>query len=105
MTTQAPIIGTWYQDASDDEIFKVVAVDEDSGSVGIQSLDGEVSELDLDIWQQILLLPANPPEDWGASYDLSDEDSSVTDDVFNPNYWNNPLANLDSGIDYGYDDN
>lgn len=64
MASQVPVIGAWYQDATEDQIFEVVAIDEQAALVEIQYLDGEVSELDFETWQQILLLSAKPPEDW-----------------------------------------
>ena len=104
MASQVPIIGTWYQDAVEDQIFEVVAVDDDAGSVEIQYVDGEVSEFDFETWQQMLLLSAKPPEDWRASYELSDEDRSITDDVFVPVNWNDPLSDLDFDTTLGVDD-
>lgn len=104
MASQIPVIGSWYQDATEDQIFEVVAVDESAGLVEIQYLDGEVSELDFETWQQSVLLTAKPPEDWRASYELSNEDSLMTDDIYIPDNWNDPLSDLDSDIVYGLDD-
>lgn len=104
MGSQVPVIGSWYQDATEDQIFEVVAVDEYAGAVEIQYQDGEVSELDFETWQQMLLLPAKAPEDWRASYELSNEDSSMADDVYIPEKWNDPLSDLDSDTIYGLDD-
>ena len=105
MASQVPVIGAWYQDATEDQIFEVVAIDEQAALVEIQYLDGEVSELDFETWQQMLLLSAKPPEDWRASYELSNEDSSMMDDIFIPENWNDPLSDLDSDTIYGLDDN
>ena len=104
MAIRAPVIGSWYQDANEDQIFEVVAVDEDAGTVEIQYMDGEVSELDFDTWKQMLLLNARQPEDWRASYELSNEDSSMSDDVYIPDKLSDPLSDLDSDIIYGLDD-
>ena len=104
MASQVPVIGTWYQDAVEDQIFEVVAVDEDAASVEVQYVDGEVSEFDFEAWQQMLLLSAKPPEDWRASYELSNEDRSITDDVFVPVNWNDPLSDLDFDTTLGVDD-
>ncbi|MEZ5528926.1 MAG: DUF6763 family protein [Porticoccaceae bacterium] len=104
MASQVPVIGSWYQDATDDEIFEVVAVDEHAGSIEVQYMDGEVSEIDLDTWQQLLLLPAEAPEDWRASYELSNEDSLFPDDIFIPDNWNDPFLDIDSDTIYGLDD-
>lgn len=64
MASQVLVIGAWYQDATEDQIFEVVAIDKQAALVEIQYLDGEVSELDFETWQQMLLLSAKPPEDW-----------------------------------------
>lgn len=104
MASQVPIIGAWYEDATDDEIFEVVAVDEHAGSIEIQYVDGEVSEIDLDTWQQLVLFEAEAPEDWRASYALSNEDSLSSDDIFIPDNWNDPLQDMDSDTIYGLDD-
>ena len=104
MASQVPIIGAWYQDATEDQIFEVVAVDEHTTTIEIQYLDGEISELDFETWQQMLLLSAKPPEDWRASYELSQEDSSMMDDIVIPENWNDPLSDLDSYTIYGLDD-
>lgn len=105
MASQVPVIGAWYQDATEDQIFEVVAIDEKAALIEIQYVDGEVSELDFETWQQMLLLSAKPPEDWRASYELSNEDSSMMDDIFIPENWNDPLSDLESDTIYGLDDN
>ncbi len=105
MASQVPVIGAWYQDATEDQIFEVVAIDEQAALVEIQYVDGEVSELDFETWQQMLLLSAKPPEDWRASYELSNEDSLMMDDIFIPENLNDPLSDLDSDTIYGLDDN
>lgn len=104
MASQIPVIGSWYQDPVEDQTFEVVAVDESTATIEIQYLDGEVSELDFDTWQQLVLLTAKPPEDWRASYELSNEDSLMMDDIYIPENWNDPLSDLDSDIIYGLDD-
>jgi len=105
MASQVPVIGAWYQDATEDQIFEVVAIDEQAALIEIQYVDGEVSELDFETWQQMLLLSAKPPEDWRASYELSNEDSLMMDDIFIPENLNDPLSDLDSYTIYGLDDN
>jgi hypothetical protein len=105
MASQVPVIGAWYQDATEDQIFEVVAIDEQAALIEIQYVDGEVSELDFETWQQMLLLSAKPPEDWRASYELSNEDSLMMDDIFIPENLNDPLSDLDSDTIYGLDDN
>ena len=104
MATQAPIIGQWYQDVALDEIFEVVAVDEMATTVEIQFLGGEVSEIDFESWQQMILIPAEPPEDFNASYEMSMEDEHQMDDIITPVSWDNPLAYIESDTIFGLDD-
>ena len=104
MATQFPVIGDWYQDAELDEIFEVVAVDDAAGTVEIQYLEGEVSELDFDSWQQMVLLPAKPPEDFNIAYEMSNEDLHADDDVIIPESWENPVSYMESENFQGFDD-
>ena len=96
MATQTPTIGEWYQDAQQDDVFEVVAVDDSSATIEIQYLGGEVSELDVETWQQMVLLPAKPPEDFNASYELSNEDLHSNDDVLVPERLDNPVASMEA---------
>ena len=96
MAKQYPEIGKWYQDVVEDSLFEVVAVDDSAGTIDIQLLGGEVSELDFETWGQILLLPAEAPEDWRASYELSSEDSHELDDILIPDTFQDPLSSLNT---------
>lgn len=104
MASQIPVIGNWYQDAEQDEIFEVVAVDDAAGTVEIQYLEGEVSELDVDSWKQMILLPAKPPEDFNIAYEMSSEDIHEMDEVFIPESWDNPLSSFESDSFMGSDE-
>ena len=104
MASQVPNIGKWYQDAAEDQVFEVVAVDEHAGTVEIQYLEGEVSEIDFETWQQLVLLPAKAPEDWRASYELSTEDSHDSDEIYIPEMANDPLSFVEPDTTYGIDD-
>lgn len=75
MAKRRPVINKWYQDVSEDEIFEVVAVDEDSDTIAIQFIDGDISEIDFETWQQMVLLPAEPPDDLREIEYLGDDDS------------------------------
>ncbi len=104
MASKVPIVGSWYQDAEEDQLFEVVAVDENAGTVEIQYVDGELSEIDFDSWGQLLLLPAEPPEDWRASYELSNEDMRDTDEIYQPTDMSDPLSMVEGDTIYGLDD-
>lgn len=99
-----PKLNAWYQDAQEDQIFEVIAIDDDDGTIEIQYYDGEVAELDFDSWKQMVVIPAQPPEDWRSSYELSDDDTSDADDVYVPDNWDDPLANIEPDMAFDSDD-
>lgn len=71
-----PVVGDWYKDAAGG-VFEVVAIDEDEGTIEIQYFDATVEELDVDSWNELYLLPIEPPEDWSGSLDIEREDYGV----------------------------
>ncbi|MCV6605125.1 MAG: hypothetical protein OIF34_07450 [Porticoccaceae bacterium] len=104
MAKHYPEIGAWYQDAAEDVLFEVVAVDDSAATIEIQLLGGEVSELDFETWGQMLILHAEPPEDWSASYELSSEDSHEMDDIVIPENFQDPISTLDANSGFRLDD-
>ncbi len=104
MAKQIPVIGEWYQDAAEDVLFEVVAVDEDAGTIEVQYEAGEVGEFDFDNWMQLVVLPAEAPEDWRVPYELSDDDGQDPDDVYMPGAFDDPLASIETDSFYGLDD-
>ena len=95
MAKQMPVIGAWYQDAVEDVLFEVVAVDEQSLTIDVQYEDGEVGEFDVDTWMQMIVLPAQEPEDWRISYELSGDDGQDPDAVMIPDDFSDPFSSLD----------
>lgn len=79
--TPLPTIGDWYR-YSGGELFEVVAIDEDEGTIEIQHFDGTVEELDFDdwaaSWQDREIETAAAPEDWSGSVDMDAEDDAGT---------------------------
>src|SRR5262245_30936878 len=69
-----PKVGRWYKRLDDEQLFKVVAIDEDDGLVEIRTTDGEIEELDATEWVELDLEAADPPEDYVDPDDDSDED-------------------------------
>ena len=104
MAKQVPKIGKWYQDAVEDVLFEVVAVDEDSSTIEIQYEDGEVGEFDFDTWMQMILLPAQAPEDWRVSYELSGDDGMDPDAIMVPDSFIDPFSTLDEDTWFDVDD-
>lgn len=67
-----PSVDQWYSRRGDDEMFRVVAVD--NGAIEIQHFDGEVEELDLDAWRELDIELAEPPENWTGPFDNIEAD-------------------------------
>ncbi len=72
-----PVVGQWYRGATND-LFEVVAIDEEDETIEVQYFDGAVSEMDFDSWNEQLLDElidnADAPEDWSGSVDVGAED-------------------------------
>ena len=91
MAKRRPVISKWYQDVSEDEIFEVVAVDDDSGTIAIQYIDGDISEIDFETWQQMNLLPAEPPDDLRELEYLDDEELDNPRGNYREPLWEDPF--------------
>lgn len=75
-----PVVGQWYSHRDKGDLFQVVAVDEEDGTVEIQEFDGALDELDLDEWYQQSLEAAEQPEDWsGPVDDVEPDEFGYTD--------------------------
>ncbi len=77
MNLVKPVIGQWYRGAADD-LFEVVAIDDEDETIEVQYFDGSVAEMDFDAWNEQmwdnLLENADAPEDWSGSVDVGVED-------------------------------
>lgn len=73
MVAPQPRIGDWYR-SNGGELFEVVAVDDDDGTIDIQYFDGTVEEMDREDWEaqwdEGLIEAGEPPEDWSGSVDV-----------------------------------
>jgi hypothetical protein len=75
-----PQVGDWYQYLDKGETFQVVSVDAASGTVQIQSFDGELDSIEAEDWEEIPLVAAAAPEDWtGALEDVEPDDVDQDD--------------------------
>lgn len=86
MAVPQPSIGHWYR-ISGSELFEVVAVDDDDGTIEIQYFDGTVEEMDIEDWtsqwEDGVLETAQPPEDWTGSVDMEPEEEGPRSDNHN----------------------
>lgn len=80
MVAPQPRIGDWYR-SNGGELFEVVAVDDDDGTIDIQYFDGTVEEMDREDWEaqwdEGLIEVAEPPEDWSGSVDAESADEEL----------------------------
>jgi len=102
MAAKAPLIGEWYADQDTQQLFEIVAFDDQGLTVEEQFVDGEVSEFDIETWHSLNLELAAPPEDWSASYEVSREDIDFNE--LSNDYLADPLATLEPESLLCYDD-
>ena len=89
-----PRLGDWYKSINSDR-FEIVALDEDAASMEVQYFDGAVEEIDFDTWDDMEIVPIEPPEDWSGSMDIEKEDYGVDLEMTAPNDNINPLDGVD----------
>src|ERR1700693_519273 len=88
-----PVVGQWYRGGTN-ELFEVVAIDDQDQTIEIQYFDGTVTEVDFDSWNEQLLDElidaADAPEDWSGAVDVEggDPDPEVADKKRGP--WSTP---------------
>lgn len=75
-----PAVGQWYENAEEEETFRVLSVDEDSALIEIEYLDGDIEEIDLETWQEMDLAKISEPEGWSDRGDDDDDDTDDADD-------------------------
>ena len=90
-----PIVGNWYRNLEDQIDFEVVALDEDAQTVEIQYFEGEVEELDLDSWYDLVLEPIEPPDDWSGPFDDLEPDDLGDSGISSSPNRNNPLGDIE----------
>jgi len=78
-----PVVGLWYNHLDKGDLFQVVALDEQSGTIEIQEFDGDLAEIHLEEWRQMNIEAAAPPEDWTGPVDeLEPDDRGYSDTSF-----------------------
>jgi hypothetical protein len=102
MANPLPVIGNWYARPGGDS-FEIVAIDRDDGTIEIQYFDGTIEEVDFEDWQEEVIEPAEPPEDWTGSVDVEPEDYENEFDTEPSNGASgSPLAAIDRGEADGF---
>lgn len=77
MNVVKPVVGQWYRGGTN-ELFEVVAIDEEDETIEIQYFDGTVTEIEFESWNEQLMDElidvADAPEDWSGAIDVEAED-------------------------------
>jgi hypothetical protein len=75
-----PKVGRWYRRLDDEQMFKVVSIDEDEGLIEIKTVEGDTEDVDSTEWIELDLEAAEAPEDYVDPDEGSDEDDEDEDD-------------------------
>jgi hypothetical protein len=68
------VVGQWYLRRDTNVTFWVTDYDDQSRTAEIQTSDGDLDELDEEVWQSLSLDLAEPPQDWTGPMDGTSED-------------------------------
>jgi hypothetical protein len=90
-----PRVGHWYTHLDKGEAFQVVGRDDHSRTTEIQAFDGDIDEVDDELWYALPLAPCMPPEDWtGPMDDIETDDLGYSETDMSPADWAEPLQQL-----------
>jgi hypothetical protein len=93
MNVLKPVVGQWYRGGTN-ELFEVVAIDDEDETIEIQYFDGTVTEVEFDSWNEQLLDElidaADAPEDWSGAVDVEAEDLDREFEDNGRTVWSNP---------------
>lgn len=87
-----PEIGQWYARGEKGQEFQVVGRDEETRSIEIQTLDGELDEIDAETWGTLALERIDAPEDVTAALDdVETDDLGYSETGTTTGDWAQPL--------------
>jgi hypothetical protein len=72
----------------------VTAIDEEAGTIEIQSFDGDLDELDRETWWASPLELAEEPENWTGPVEVEPDDLDNAETVMTAADWSEPLQPL-----------
>ncbi len=98
-----PVPGKWYESLDDEEVFRVLSVDEDAELIELQYEDGDVEEIDYETWQELDLELTEQPEGWSDADDDEEDDNDELDDDEDEDDWDDD-EDEDEEEDDGYGD-
>lgn len=96
-----PVPGKWYESLDDEEVFRVLSVDEDAELIELQYEDGDVEEIDYETWQELDLELTEQPEGWS---DDGDDEDELDDDDDDDDWDDDEDEDDDEEDDDGYGD-
>jgi hypothetical protein len=99
-----PKVGRWCRRLDDEQLFKVVSIDEDEGLVEIKTVDGEIEELDSAEWIELDLEAAEAPEDYVDHDEEEDEDEEEAEAADKPARGDDDWDDDDDDDDFDDDD-
>jgi segregation and condensation protein B len=96
-----PVAGKWYESLDDEEVFRVLSVDEDAELIELQDEDGDVEEIDYETWQELDLELTEQPEGWSDDDDDDDDDEDLDDDEDDDDWDDDEDEDEDEDDNYG----
>jgi len=94
-----PVVGHWYRSVEKGQTFTVIGVDEEEGIIEIQHVNGEIEEIDTNVWSEMELELVDEPDEWrGALNNVDDDDLEYEDDDEDDD-WNESEDDEDRGDD------
>ena len=99
-----PVVGQWYENIDENDSFRVLSVDEDAELIKIEYLDGDIEEIDTDIWVEFDLDKIEQPEGWSgeAIGAPAEEDDDEDDEEWDDDEDDDDDDDLDEETDENY---
>ena len=104
MAKLAPAVGQWYEDITAYRFFEITAIDESTGIVSIQFLEGDIDEVDFDTLSQIAVRQQRQPENWRRELELDTQSPRGTDNICLPFGVGDALGKIELDSLFGWDD-
>ncbi len=101
-----PVVGQWYENIDENDSFRVLSVDEDAELIKIEYLDGDIEEIDADLWAEFDLDKIEQPEGWsGEEISAPGEEDDDDDDDWDDDEDDDDDDDEDDDLDEETDEN
>jgi hypothetical protein len=104
MAKLAPTVGQWYEDITAYRFFEIIAIDESTGIVSIQFLEGDIDELDFETLSQIAVRQQQQPENWRNELELDTQSPRGADNICLHFGVGDALGKIELDSLFGWDD-